>query len=153
MTCTRKISLKKRQFAAGISFLFALLVFIVPLVFVRNFSVYLNEMLLTAFMILLIPSAILDYENQKWVDKINDQLPLLVRGVSESQETGMTIIKALEKVSEDKMVGEPLASEVRKIVIQMSWGVSFEDALTNFKKRIGSPVVNRFCALVLEASP
>jgi flagellar protein FlaJ len=34
----------------------------------------------------------------------------------------------------------------------MSWGTSFEQALTNFKERINSPIVNRFCALVLEAS-
>jgi len=34
----------------------------------------------------------------------------------------------------------------------MSWGTSFEEALTNFKNNINSPVVNRFCALVLEAS-
>lgn len=34
----------------------------------------------------------------------------------------------------------------------MSWGLSFEDALQKFVKRIGSPVVNRFAALVLEAS-
>ena len=34
----------------------------------------------------------------------------------------------------------------------MSWGASFEQALTNFKERINSPIVNRFCALVLEAS-
>ena len=34
----------------------------------------------------------------------------------------------------------------------MSWGASFEEALTNFKERVNSPIVNRFCALVLEAS-
>ena len=38
------------------------------------------------------------------------------------------------------------------MVVQMAWGTSFEDALTNFKNRIKSPIVNRFCVLVLEAS-
>lgn len=148
----QKISLKTRQIVAGISVFFAFLTFLVPMILVPNYSSYVNEMMLAAFMIVLVPSAVLDYVNQKWVDRIVDQLPLLVRGVSESQETGMTIIKAFEKVSEDKMIGEPLAGEVRRIVVQMSWGTSFEDALENFKRRIGSPVVSRFCALVLEAS-
>jgi len=66
--------------------------------------------------------------------------------------TGLTIVKALEKVVEDKMVGKPLSDEVRKLTVQMSWGTSFEGALTKFKERIGSPIVSRFCALVLEAS-
>jgi flagellar protein FlaJ len=79
-------------------------------------------------------------------------MPLLVRGVSESQETGLTLVKALEKVVDDKMIGHPLSDEVKKLTIQMSWGTSFEQALTNFKVRINSPIVNRFCALVLEAS-
>jgi flagellar protein FlaJ len=34
----------------------------------------------------------------------------------------------------------------------MAWGTFFENALINFKERIGSPIVSRFCALVLEAS-
>jgi flagellar protein FlaJ len=79
-------------------------------------------------------------------------MPLLVRGVSESQETGLTLVKALEKVVDDKMIAHPLSDEVKKLTIQMSWGTSFEQALTNFKERINSPIVNRFCALVLEAS-
>jgi flagellar protein FlaJ len=79
-------------------------------------------------------------------------MPLLVRGVAESQETGMTLIRALEKVVDNKMVNGPIAKEVKQLVIEMSWGTSFEDALTNFKNRINSPIVNRFCVLVLEAS-
>jgi len=105
-----------------------------------------------AVLVIIVPSAILDYENQRWVSAIEDQMPLLVRGVSESQETGLTLVKALEKVVDNKMIGHPLSDEVKKLTVQMSWGTSFEQALINFKERINSPIVNRFCALVLEAS-
>jgi len=131
-----------------------LFVFIVPLLFLPTETVvlYSNELLLFAILVAIVPSAVLDYLNQKWVSSIEKQMPMLVRGVSESQETGVTIIKALEKVVEDKMVGKPLSDEVRKLTVQMSWGTSFEGALTKLKDRIGSPIVSRFCALVLEAS-
>jgi flagellar protein FlaJ len=115
-------------------------------------STYANEIFLIAVLVIAIPSAILDFENQRWISAIENQMPLLVRGVSESQETGLTLVKALEKVVDDKMIGHPLSDEVKKLTIQMSWGTSFEQALTNFKERINSPIVNRFCALVLEAS-
>ncbi len=115
-------------------------------------TTYANEIFLIALLVILVPSAVLDFENQRWISAIEDQMPLLVRGVSESQETGLTLVKALEKVVDDKMIGHPLSDEVKKLTLQMAWGASFETALINFKVRINSPIVNRFCALVLEAS-
>lgn len=149
----RKIPLKTRKIVAAVSAI-AVIVPIILLLIISPSTVftYVNELFLLAVFVVLIPSAILDFENQRWISAIEDQMPLLVRGVAESQETGLTLIKAFEKVIENRMVGNPLAEEVKKITVQMSWGTSFEDALTNFKNNINSPIVNRFCALVLEAS-
>jgi flagellar protein FlaJ len=150
----RKIRRLIRQVVAVTTVICAVLVIIVPLLVwpFETVALYSNELLYVAVLVAIIPSAVLDYLNQKWVNAVEKQMPMLVRGVSESQETGVTIIKALEKVVEDKMVGKPLSDEVRKLTVQMSWGTSFEGALTKFKERIGSPIVSRFCALVLEAS-
>jgi len=117
-----------------------------------NFVKFINEIFFASVLIMLVPSAVLDFRHQRWISSIEDQMPLLVRGVAESQETGMTLVRALEKVVDNKMVSGPLSKEVKQLVIEMSWGTSFEDALSNFKNRINSPIVNRFCVLVLEAS-
>ncbi len=149
----RQISKKTRQLTAAVPAVLILIV--VAFMFITDsntLTVYANEIFLIAVLVIIVPSAILDYENQSWISAIEDQMPLLVRGVSESQETGLTLVKALEKVVDNKMIGHPLSDEVKKLTIQMAWGTSFEDALTNFKERINSPIVNRFCALVLEAS-
>ena len=149
----RQISKKKRQITAVVSIMLVLIdVAILAITDSNALTVYANEIFLVAVLVIIVPSAILDYENQRWVSAIEDQMPLLVRGVSESQETGLTLVKALEKVVDNKMIGHPLSDEVKKLTVQMSWGASFEQALTNFKERINSPIVNRFCALVLEAS-
>jgi flagellar protein FlaJ len=149
----RKISKKSRQIAAAASFVAVIVPILMLLILSPNtVFVYANELFLIAILVIIVPSAILDYENQRWLQAIENQMPLLVRGVAESQETGLTLVKALEKVVDNRMVGHPLSDEVRKITVQMSWGTSFEDALTNFKNNINSPIVNRFCALVLEAS-
>ena len=150
----RKIQRKTRQLAAVVSVVCALSVIGLPFILlpVDTVIVFSNELLFAAALIVIIPSAVLDYLNQKWVRMIEKQMPMLVRGVAESQDTGITIVKAFEKVVEDKLVGKPLSDEVRKLTVQMSWGTSFEGALINLKERIGSPIVNRFCALVLEAS-
>jgi len=149
----RQISKKTRQLTVAVSVVLILIdVVILAIIDPNVLTVYANEIFLVAVLVITVPSAILDYENQRWTSAIEDQMPLLVRGVSESQETGLTLVKALEKVVDDKMIAHPLSDEVKKLTIQMSWGTSFEQALTNFKERINSPIVNRFCALVLEAS-
>ncbi|HVP92187.1 MAG TPA: type II secretion system F family protein [Acidobacteriota bacterium] len=149
----RQISKKIRQVTIAVSVMLVFMdIAILAIADPSALTVYANEIFLVAVLIIIIPSAILDYENQRWISAIEDQMPLLVRGVSESQETGLTLVKALEKVVDNKMIGHPLSDEVKKLTVQMSWGVSFEQALTNLKERINSPIVNRFCALVLEAS-
>ena len=148
-----KVSTKNKQLTIGVSLLVVIITLVaIAAISMSTFTTYLNELFFASILIVLVPSAILDFRHQRWLSSIENQMPLLVRGVAESQETGMTLIRAFEKVVDNKMVSGPLAKEVKQMIIQMSWGTSFEDALTNFKNNINSPVVNRFCVLVLEAS-
>ena len=149
----RQISKENKQVAITASAVSVLAGLLALALFDRSaLAVYENEIFLTATLVFIIPIAILDFENQRWISALEDQMPLLVRGVSESQETGLTLVKALEKVVDDKLVGHPLSDEIKKLTVQMSWGASFEEAMNDFKRRVNSPIVNRFCALVLEAS-
>lgn len=148
-----KILPKTKKLALAVPLVVVLVVIIAIAVIKSSILImYLNEIFFASSLAVIIPSAILDFKHQRWLSAIEDQMPLLVRGVAESQETGMTLIKSFEKVVENKMVSGPLAKEVKQMVVQMSWGTSFEVALTNFKNSINSPIVNRFCVLVLEAS-
>lgn len=148
-----QISQKTRETSAAVSaFLVFLIVAVLAVTDFKAIVTYANEIFLGAVFGVIVPAAILDYENQKWISTIEDQMPQLVRGISESQETGLTLVQSLEKIVDDKLIGHPLSDEVKKMSVQMAWGTSFEQALTNFKERINSPIVNRFCALVLEAS-
>jgi len=147
-----KIPKKVRQIIAAVSLTVAVVGSVGLFILLPSAAAFFNEIFFAAILIMLTPSAILDYLNQKWINGIEDQMPVLVRGVSECQETGVTFVKAIEKVVEDNMVRPPLSDEVKKLTVQMSWGLSFEDALRNFKNRINSSGVNRFCTLVLEAS-
>ena len=147
------VSMKTKKFTIAVSLLAVLIaVGLIAALSWSTLTTYLNEIFFASVLLTLVPSAILDFKHQRWISSIEDQMPLLVRGVAESQETGMTLIRALEKVVDNKMVSGPLSKEVKQLVIEMSWGTSFEDALTHFKNRINSPIVNRFCVLVLEAS-
>jgi flagellar protein FlaJ len=148
-----RIPKKRRRDAAVVSLICAVGFILVPvLVWPSEASPFSNELFLAALLVATVPSATLDHINQKWMDTIETQMPLLVRGVSEIQETGLTFVKAFDKVVENKMVRPPLSDEVKTLSVQMSWGLSFEEALKRFRERISSPIVSRFCALILEAS-
>lgn len=148
-----KISPETKKLALALPLIIVIaVILIIGILKTSILTTYLNEIFFASSLVIIVPSAILDFKHQRWISAIEDQMPLLVRGVAESQETGMTLVRAFEKVIENKMISGPLAKEVKQMVVQMSWGTSFEGALTNFKNSINSPVVNRFCVLVLEAS-
>ena len=148
-----KISKRMRILVAVVPLVLAAVFVALLLVFWPSLvAVFGNEILLAVLLIVAVPSAIVEFFYSRWMRAIEDQMPVLVRGISEVQETGLTFIKGFEKVLEDRMIKPPLSDEVRKLVVHMSWGLSFEEALTRFRDRIGSPVVDRFCALVLEAN-
>jgi len=62
----------------------------------------------------------------------------------------MTLPQALEDAS--KRDYGPLTTELKKMVNQMSWGLSFEDALQEFGKRVDTALVQRTVPLITEAS-
>lgn len=134
------------------SLIFVGILFVSVFALNENVALIFNELLLASVLIIITPSAVLDYLNQRWINSIEDQMPVLVRGLAESQEIGMSIEDAFANVVNNKLIHGPLEDEVKKINIQLSWGMSFEDALQQFRERVKSPVVNRFCTLVLEAN-
>jgi len=147
-----RISKNTRIVVAVASFVAAVIFVLLYLIlWPRELGIFFNEILMTVILIVTVPSAIADLIHHHWMSGIEKQMPVLVRGISEVQETGLTFIKGFERVVEDGMIKSPLAEEVKKLTVNMSWGLSFEEALKRFRDRIGSPVVNRFCALVLEA--
>jgi len=149
----RRIEKKTRQITAVVSVAAAIILTLLLFFFrTRDAMAFSNELFLAAILIAIVPSAVLDLENQRWTDAIDDQMPLFVRGISESQETGTTLIGSIENTVKNNVVHRPLSDEINRLTVQMSWGLSFEAALNNFRQRVASPVVTRFSALVLEAS-
>lgn len=128
------------------------MVIILALILRGRIGLFINEILLVSLLIGTIPSTILEFINQRWLGSIEDQMPILVRGIAEFQETGISVEDAFVSIVENKLVHGPLAAEVKKINVQLSWGLSLDEALQQFSDRVQSPIVNRFCALVLEAS-
>ena len=109
-----------------------------------------DESVFFAVMVAVFPSAILSYVDFRWRKAIDEHLPDLFRSLVQAQETGMTLPQAIEEAS--KRDYGPLTPELKKMTTQISWGMSFEDALQTFASRVNTVLVQRTVPLIVEAS-
>jgi flagellar protein FlaJ len=109
-----------------------------------------DESVFFAITVAIFPPAILTYVDQKWRKAIDEHLPDLFRTIVQAEDTGMTLPQALEEAA--KRDYGPLTGELRKMTAQISWGMSFEDALLALGKRVDTLLVQRTVPMIIEAS-
>ncbi len=127
---------------AGVSIIvFSLLVFWGTIAF--------DDLVFFAVVTAVFPPAILNYVEYRWRKAIDEHLPDLFRSVVQAQETGRTLPQALEEAS-NRDFG-PLTGELRKMTVQMSWGLGFEDALLALGRRVNTLLVQRSIPMIIEA--
>jgi flagellar protein FlaJ len=108
-----------------------------------------DEYLLLALVLTVFPASVLDYVDYRWKRAIEKHLPDLFRSIVQAQKSGMTLPQAIEEAS--KRNYGPMSKELEKMVTQMSWGVSFEDALRSLGKRVDTALMRQTIPLIIEA--
>ncbi|UCB59802.1 MAG: type II secretion system F family protein [Candidatus Bathyarchaeota archaeon] len=109
-----------------------------------------QDYLFFAAAVTIFPPAVLSHLDYRWKRAIDQHLPEVFRSIVQAQQTGLTLYQAWEEAS--KRDYGPLTAELKKMVNQMSWGLSFEEALQAFGKRVDTPLVQRTVPLIIEAS-
>lgn len=109
-----------------------------------------DEFVFFAVIVAILPPAILSYIDYKWRKTIDEHLPDLFRSIVQAQETGRTLPQALEEAA--KRDYGPLTAELQKMTAQISWGMSFEEALLNLGERVNTVLVHRTIPMIIEAS-
>lgn len=110
----------------------------------------LDECVFFALIIAMSPIAILNYVEYRWRKMVDERLPDLFRTIVQGQETGMTLPQALENAA--KRNYGPLTPELKKMTSQISWGMTFEEALLALGRRVNTVLVQRTVPLIIEAS-
>lgn len=113
-------------------------------------SVLIDDVIIFTVLIMITPPAIMHYKKRKVIRKIEEYMPNFLRDISEMSRAGLTLPKAISTVARGEY-GE-LSKEVHLMDSSMSWGVSFEDTLINFSKRINTPLISRSVALITQAN-
>jgi archaeal flagellar protein FlaJ len=86
----------------------------------------------------------------RWRTKIDDNIPNMLADVSGSVRSGFNITRAME-LAADTDYG-PLTEQLKTDKIQLSWGLTFAQVMTNQEKRVDSQLAKRTFASLAQAS-
>ncbi len=131
-----------------ISTLAAATFFVIALIF-YVLSPTLDYMIVIAIAIGVVPPSITQVIHNRWKTKIEKATPEFLRDLATASRTGIPLQVALEHASK-RMYG-PLTGELQILVAHMSWGMNFNDALTEFSDRLDLPLIKRATVLINEA--
>jgi flagellar protein FlaJ len=109
----------------------------------------LDYMLIVALTIAVAPPSAATIIHSRWKLKIERATPEFLRDLSIASRTGIPLQVALEHASK-RMYG-PLTYELQILVSHMSWGMNFNEALTEFSDRIDLPLIKKATVLIIEA--
>jgi len=143
-----KITRRTLKRTAMISASAAVVVFIVS-IFFYGFSPDLDYLLVVAFTVGVAPVSFASIIHNRWKHKIERAMPEFLRDLATSIRTGVPIFAALEHAS--RRAYGPLTTELNVLVAHMSWGMNFNEALTELSRRVDIPLVKKATVLILEA--
>ena len=78
------------------------------------------------------PWALMSYFEYARIKAIEDQLPIFLLDLAESQKVGLTLHESLRQAA--KTDYGKLSPEIKKVYNQLSWGVNVQDVFKNFSK-------------------
>ncbi len=147
------IILASSAFIAGIFILIAILLQIGKLSYIGPIHLSKKNAIdfaIFAILTLIGPFGLYEYRRYRKIDLIEERFPDFLRDLAESRKAGMTMAKAVEMAAKGDY--GYLTPEIKKMAVQISWGLSFSEALRRFGERIKTPLVKRTTAMVVKAS-
>ncbi|WP_048135408.1 type II secretion system F family protein [Methanolobus tindarius] len=109
-----------------------------------------DDVIIFTVLIAITPPAFTFHKKYKRTDTIEEYLPTFLRDISEMSRAGLTLPRAVNTVAKGEYGA--LTKEVQTMDASMSWGVSFEESLQNFAKRVPTPIIVRSVSLITQAS-
>lgn len=114
-----------------------------------NYPMSVNVFLVLPFLFFLTPYLILSLYEIRKIESKMQVIPRFLRDIVDNVESGMDLISSIKITSNNEY--SVLNTDIRKLINQLSWGIDFNSALTNFAKNIGSSSLQRDFLLVIEA--
>ncbi|NYT07113.1 MAG: type II secretion system F family protein, partial [Methanomicrobiales archaeon] len=113
-------------------------------------STMIDDLIIFAFFIASVPLAILDFREMSRRRHIEEALPNFYRDLAGMNDSGMTLPNAVHLVAQSDY--STLTPYVKRLDNEMSWNVTFIDAIQRFRARLATPLTDRSIDLIAKAS-
>jgi flagellar protein FlaJ len=137
------------EYTLAISLPIALLVFVFGMRMTWG-TPLIDDVIIFTILIIITPPAIAYHKKFTNIDKVEEYLPTFLRDISELSRAGLTLSRSVSTVAKGEYGA--MTKEVQQMDSSMSWGISFEQTLANFAKRVPTPVIVRSVSLINQAS-
>jgi flagellar protein FlaJ len=107
------------------------------------------DITVVAILALIVIPAWAYHSDQKWRDNIDDNIPSLLREISDAQKTGLPLPRAIMSASKHNYGA--LTPELKKMAAKISWGIPFSRTLRSLTETTDTPLMKRTSLLILEA--
>lgn len=108
-----------------------------------------NNAIALSIMIVFGFPATVKFNNYRWKKQVERNVPRLLRDVTESIRSGMTLPRALEEASQRDY--GPVSKELERAVSMFALGAKFEDSLMFLAGRLRIATALRMCTVLVEA--
>lgn len=112
-------------------------------------SLRVNNAIVLGLVIAFAFPAVVEFNNFSWKRQVDRNIPRLLRDVTESVRSGLTLPRALEEASERNY--GPISKELERAVSMFILGARFEDSLMYLAERLKRPSALRLCTVLIEA--
>jgi flagellar protein FlaJ len=113
-------------------------------------STIIDDLAIFTFLIIAVPLAVLDFREMSRRRHIEEALPNFFRDLAGMNDSGMTLPNAVHLVAQSDY--STLTPYVRKLDNEMSWSVTFIEAIQRFRARLATPLTDRSIDLIAKAS-
>jgi flagellar protein FlaJ len=118
--------------------------------FINDFVVGSN-LIFIGIIILVAPYSIVKFFRFKRIKAYEDEFPIFLRDIAESQRVGLTFVQALQSASKSEY--GILTPEIKRMHNQLTWNVPAETMLKNFAERMkGSKTIVRAIMIIEQAT-
>jgi len=108
------------------------------------------NIVILALLLFIIPPGFFNLYETRRISRLEAEFPAMVRDISLSVKSGMTLKEAVS-VAAGGQYGA-LTKAIKQMDNEISWGVSFDDALLHFAKKYPTVLIRRTVFTLIEAS-
>jgi flagellar protein FlaJ len=142
----RRIKYRKpfesHKFMVIISVIIGMFLFLINFIYIKFTLLY-----IVSIALVLIGPIVIEYIRYKENKGIEENFPNFLRDVSENIHAGMTLPQAIKSTKTTDY--GPLSPYVKKMAVQIDWGVPFDEILESFSSK-GTSVIRRTVSTIIE---